>query len=424
MLVALPLSAAVQPEGIEPVNLQRRPEAFWQLLGIAAFCGACGSSPGQAPEPQPAGTVASVPVAGVTAAPTAGTGSTPVVVPPGPPVAGTATTNAAGTPAVVGAAGTLAGSTAGTSAAAGSAAAGSGSAGSASTDTDTWTAQSNLDAGGKLIVPATGQGYQIETTTFDLQPGQEVFSCYHVQVPNDATFAVGEWDGQMTAGSHHFILYRDDNDQTASGTLSQGGCTMGFGGSTWLYTQGTPRSHLEFPDAVAMELTPHEHVVFDMHYINTGDAVIHAHVTLNINKVKAEKYQKAGSQVSFNVGINVPAHGMQTVGGDCTPVPGANYFIMQTHTHKHATLAVVNRSLNGVIGEELVHTTDWDNPQAHEWHAAPFLNFASGETFHYSCSYQNDSASPITVGTSAATNEMCMAEAYYFPIAAQPGACN
>jgi hypothetical protein len=355
---------------------------------------------------------------GSSVVPKAGAGSSSIVVPP----TGAAGISAAAGTTALPANGGLAGTTA--LPVAGGAPGAAGSGGVVPATTDTWTAKSNLDASGVLMVPGAGAGYQIETKTFDLQPGQEVFSCYHAAVPNDATFPVGEWDAQMTAGSHHFILYRDDNDTTASGTLVNAGCTMGFGGSTWLYTQGTPRSHLLMPDGVAMELTAHERIVFDMHYINTGTELIHAHIILNINKVKTEKYQVAGSQVSFNFGINVPAHGMQTVGGDCTPVVGANYFIMQTHTHKHATLAVVNRSKGGVLGEELVRTTDWDNPQAHEWHSAPFLNFASGETFHYSCSYMNDSAQAVTVGTSASTNEMCMAEAYYFPAVGKPGACN
>jgi len=236
---------------------------------------------------------------------------------------------------------------------------------------------------------------------------------------------VGEWDAQMSAGSHHFILYRDDADTTPSGMLTSPGCTSGFGGTTWLYTQGTPRGHLQFPDAVAMELSPHERIIFDMHYINTGTTTIHARITLNINKVKAAQYQKADAQVSFNFGISIPPNGMQTVGGDCQPVPGANYFVMQTHTHRRGILATVNRNLaNGQLGEELVRTTDWDHPEAHVWQSAPFLTFAAGESFHYSCTYQNDLAQTVTVGTSASTNEMCMAEAYFFPASANVPACN
>jgi hypothetical protein len=293
------------------------------------------------------------------------------------------------------------------------------------TSTGTWDPKANLDASGNLIAPAAGQGYQIVTTAFDLMPGQEIFNCFHAEVPSDTDFPVGEWDGQMTAGSHHFILYRDDADTTAANTLTDGGCTLGFGGSSWLYTQGSPRSHLAFPDGVAMVVSAHERIVFDMHYLNTTQNVIHADIKLNLNRVKAENYMKAGSQVSFNTGIFVPPMGTQTVSGDCPGIQGANYFVMQTHMHHFGTLATISRQLaNGMPGEELVRTVDWDKPQAHVWMQAPFLTFMPGETFHYSCSYQNDTDNYVTVGTSAQVNEMCMAEAYYFPADGEPPACN
>jgi hypothetical protein len=297
--------------------------------------------------------------------------------------------------------------------------------GAAPPEDATWDPKAALDSSGVLIPPKDGQGFQLGTPAFDLQPGQEVYKCYHVAVPSTAEFPVGEWDGQMSAGSHHFILYRTGSDTVASGTLTDGACTQGFGGSTWLYTQGSPRNHLKFPDAVAMTLAANERITFDMHYINTTSSVIHARVLLNVNKVVGDKFQKADAQISFNVGIIVPPHGTQTVSGDCTPVAGAKYFVMQTHTHKHATLAVVNRKLaGGMMGEELVRTLDWENPSAHIWHAEPFLTFEKGETFHYSCSYQNDSDNTVTVGISADTNEMCMAEAYFFPASASTPQCN
>jgi hypothetical protein len=289
----------------------------------------------------------------------------------------------------------------------------------------TWDPKANLDANGFLIAPAPASGFQITTTQFDLNPGQEIFNCFHVATPNDAVYPVGEWDAQMSSGSHHFILYRAGNDTTASGTLVPIGCTSGFGGQTWLYTQGSPRSHLAFPDGVAMELKAHERIIFDMHYINTGTSVIHAKISLNVNRVKGETYQKADAQVSFNTAIRIPANGMQKVGGNCTPAAGANYFIMQTHTHKRGILAVVNRKLaSGQLGEELVKTTNWDSPNAHIWQQAPFLTFQPGEKFHYSCTFQNDRASVVTVGTSAEANEMCMAEAYFFPASGSVPACD
>ncbi|HEX4339700.1 MAG TPA: hypothetical protein VH062_27520 [Polyangiaceae bacterium] len=292
------------------------------------------------------------------------------------------------------------------------------------TDPTGWTASSNLDANGLLTAPTADVGYQIQTPTFALNPGQEVFRCFHSEMPNTGVFDVGDWESQMTPGSHHFILYRDDGDTTAAGTLGMAGCTVGFGGPTWLYTSGTPHSHLAFPKNVAMELADHQRMLFDMHYINTGSDPINVHVTLNVNKVVGTNFQKAQAQVSFNFGIDIPPNGMQTVGGDCTPPSTtANYFLMSTHTHKRGIDASITRKLaSGAMGEVLVHTTNWDAPSASEWYDAPFLTFKTGEKFHYSCSYQNDRAQVVTVGTSAETNEMCMAITYFFP-AMSGGSC-
>jgi hypothetical protein len=387
-------------------------------LGLIA-CGGDGNAPGGGVY-SAAGSSASV--GGAVAAGSSGSRAvSPAAGSGGPTVvsgaAGTRAGGSSGSFSTGGAPGTVGG--------AGMLAAGGGAAGAGVTSGSTWTSQSNLDANGKLTPPAAADGFQLATPSFDLLPGQEVFKCYHVAVPNDAEFPVGEWDGQMSPGSHHFILYRSASDNTASDTLTDGACTQGFGGTTWLYTQGTPRSHLLFPDGVAMPLSAHEKLNFDMHYINTTSETLHAQVVLNVNKVKAAEFQKADAQISFNVSINVPAHGTQTVSGDCTPPPGAKYFVMQTHTHKHATVAVINRKLaNGQMGEELVHTTNWDNPEIRVWHDAPFLTFEAGEKFHYSCTFQNDTNASIRVGVSADTNEMCMAEGYFFPASATTPSCN
>jgi hypothetical protein len=312
------------------------------------------------------------------------------------------------------------GGTGGTPAAVGGAPSGGaagGTGGPGNVDPTGWTTASNLDPSGNLIAPTGDVGYQIQTPTFALNPGQEVFRCFHSELPNTGVFDVGEWESQMTPGSHHFILYRDDGDTTAAGTLALSGCTVGFGGPSWLYTSGTPHSHLPFPKNVAMELGDHQRMLFDMHYINTGSDPMNVHVTLNVDKVVGTNFQKAQAQVSFNFGIDIPPNGMQTVGGDCTPPSTtANYFLMSTHTHKRGIDASITRKLaNGMMGETLVHTTNWDAPQAAVWYNAPFLTFKQGEKFHYSCTYQNDRASVVTVGTSAETNEMCMAITYFFP---------
>ena len=151
--------------------------------GVTVSAGAGGSAVAAG------GTTASVPPTGSGGAavtPPSGGGGTPVGGGGGAPVGG------GGAP-VVGAGG--------------AAPSAGGALGMGVPPTDGWTVKSNLDASGELIAPATGVGFQIATPVFDLQPGQEVFKCFHVALPNKAEFPVGEWESQMTAGSHHFILY-------------------------------------------------------------------------------------------------------------------------------------------------------------------------------------------------------------------------
>jgi hypothetical protein len=290
-------------------------------------------------------------------------------------------------------------------------------------DDSSWDPKANLDANGLLVAPAPDKGFQVATPLFQLNPGQEVFKCFHTAFPNSGEFDVGSWESQMAPGSHHFILYKTDSDFSASGTLDAFGCTTSVGSGQWIYSAAVPHTHLAMPTGVAMPLGSGQKVQFDMHYINTGTDPLQAHVVLNVNKVVGTQFQKAQSQVSFNALINIPANGKQTVGGDCTPAAGANYFMMLTHTHRRGIDASITRKLaSGQMGEVLVHTTNWDSPSNILWENPPYLTFQAGEKFHYKCSYQNDRTTSTTVGVSAANNEMCMAITYFFP-ATSPPAC-
>ena len=70
-----------------------------------------------------------------------------------------------------------------------------------------------------LPAPAAGTGIHLETPDYDatdpnakqlvVQPGQEIFLCYYVTLPNKAEVDVGAFQSLMSSGSsHHFILYQ------------------------------------------------------------------------------------------------------------------------------------------------------------------------------------------------------------------------
>jgi hypothetical protein len=285
--------------------------------------------------------------------------------------------------------------------------------------------------GTDLAAPAAADGFQIVTPANQIvvQPGQEVFLCYYRTLPTTAEVEVGAFQSWMTPGSsHHFIAY-----QVGQGSSSQLGFTFpsqpdgtltscNFGGGTWMYATSLPGQVIEMdmPTGVGLPLPAAAQVMLNMHFINPGSTPAYPQVKMNILYAQNVQY-KAEAMVSFNTKINVPAAtatgpGTQTVTGTCTAAAGSKFFVMTSHTHKHAVETKVNLVRGGQT-TNLVDTTDWEHPDVAVWKAPAFLTTQAGDSFTYSCSYANSGTSNVTVGETAASNEMCMAIGYYFPAA-------
>jgi Copper type II ascorbate-dependent monooxygenase, C-terminal domain len=310
----------------------------------------------------------------------------------------------------------------------------------------------SVKEGSDLVAPAADAGFRIETPDYDandanaknmiVQPNQEIFLCYYVTLPNTAEVDVGEFQSYMSPqSSHHFIVYEQGGNSgissflaarpEPSGTIQ----SCGFAGGTWIYATSTPGAIVSstMPEGVGLPFPAATQLVLNMHFINSGTTVLYPKVELNILLAKNIQY-KAGVMVSFNTKIDVPAAtatgpGMQTVSGTCSAPVGSKFFSMSTHTHKHATAAVVS-FVSGTSTEEIVHTgsdadypapqqpgtgTDWEHPGVSLWDGPDFLTVKQGDSFTYSCSYVNTASTAVTVGETAASNEMCMAIGYYYP---------
>ncbi len=318
----------------------------------------------------------------------------------------------------------------------------------------------SVKEGADLAAPASDEGFQIETPDYSaadanaknmiVQPNQEIFLCYYVTLPNDSEVDVGAFQSYMSEGSsHHFIVYQQGTGggglssflqlpAQPSGTIQ----SCGFAGGTWVYATSTPGAVVtsSMPKGVGLPFAAGTQLILNMHFINTGTSTLYPKVKLNILRAKDIQY-KAAVMVSFNRSIDVPAAtasgpGTQTVSGTCSAPVGSKFFSMSTHTHKHATAAVVN-FVSGGSTQEIVHTgadsaypapqqagtgTDWEHPGVSLWNAPDYLTVKQGDSFSYSCTYANTASTAVTVGETAASNEMCMAIGYYYP--AGTASCN
>lgn len=281
--------------------------------------------------------------------------------------------------------------------------------------------------GDDLAPPDPADGFQIEfPNTVVVQPGQEQFLCYYKTVPIDMDVDVGAFQSWMSPGSsHHFILFEAGGTQSgifgALGALGGGmqpdgtltSCAIGSG--QWMYATSLPGTvvELDMPDGVGLPMTKGTQLVLNLHVINAGSMPNSPELKLNVMYAKNVQY-KAAAMVSFNATIAIPPGGMQTVQGRCNAPVGSKFFAITTHTHKRATAADVN-FISGGQTMNIVHTTDWEHPDVGLWAAPDFLTVNNGDSFTYSCSYTNTESFTVTVGETAASNEMCMAIGYYFP---------
>jgi hypothetical protein len=288
-------------------------------------------------------------------------------------------------------------------------------------------------AGSDLVAPSADQGFQIETpdNAIAVAPSQEAFLCFYKTLPISSTVNIGKLQSWMTPqSSHHFIAYKVGGGGLLGGSAQPDGTLQSclFGGGTWLYATSVPGEIIEMkmPDGVGLPFDSGTQVMLNMHFINPASTPAHPQVKMNFMYAQNVQYQ-AAAMVSFNTQINVPpatagGPGTQTVSGTCTAPAGANFFVMTSHTHKRATLTEVNYVTGGQT-TNLVHTTDWEHPDVAVWNGPGFLTVQPGDSFTYSCSYANTGTAAVTVGETAASNEMCMAIAYYFPASLGRASC-
>ncbi len=280
--------------------------------------------------------------------------------------------------------------------------------------------------GSDLAAPASADGFQfvLKSGQVNIPPNTEAYYCYYNTIPGSAAIQVGAFQSWMSTGaSHHFITYEGSAGGSANGTLVQ---CQGVAGK-WVYATSVAGQviELKMPDNVGLSMTTGTQLIMNMHFINPTTGTLSPTVKLNVLYAKNVMYQ-AGTMVSFNAGIDVPAAtaagpGTQTVRGTCSAPAGSKFFAVTSHTHKHATETLVN-FISGGKTTNIVDTTDWEAPDVGLFYAPNFLTVNAGDSFTYSCAYSNTTSSPVLVGETAASNEMCMAIGYYFP--AGSASCN
>lgn len=302
-------------------------------------------------------------------------------------------------------------------------------------DTQTGDAPKSGDAGPPINgtdggqPPLTGTKYTLQWGPVTVNPHVEDTQCVVLQLSNDTDIKVHQLHNTLSQGSHHLIVYRDNDANDAAGKPTPFACQPFTGAlntsgmiAPMMITQKQD-DPLTLPNGVAYTLKAHQMIKLEMHYINSGDDPIQ--VQGNVEFYAADPATINNEADLLFIGtpdIKLPANMMTTVNEFFTPsranidLSSSKFFAITGHTHKlgidmEVGLAATKGSTPNMIYQP--NPFMWAEPLTASFSGNEF-EVPQGTGFNFSCKYYNNTANQVQFGESA-NDEMCFFWAYYYP---------
>jgi copper type II ascorbate-dependent monooxygenase-like protein len=266
------------------------------------------------------------------------------------------------------------------------------------------------------------RGLQVRLDPITVAPGSEREVCQLVTLPNRRPMNAREISIAMPSGatytSHHFAIFLFEGESTAaipSGPFDRVGCA-GVGDtivSPILAFVQRHRQDIRFPAGVAVALAPHQRLLLNSHYINGGTEPVTIDVATNFHA--APKRSVRHHARSFQLGtfrIDVPPGESASASASWTTPFPMNVVWLSTHSHKHTTSVDVDVLRGGVPGPLELETRTYSEPTVNLYPSP--LRLASGDGFHWTCNYRNDTSRRITFGVTS-NDEMCFTVGFFYP---------
>jgi hypothetical protein len=245
----------------------------------------------------------------------------------------------------------------------------------------------------------------VVTNAFDIPPGQEFFRCQDFANPFGRDVAVLATESFMTAGSHHMFVFQKPGAQ--NGDLEP--CS-GLEFQRYLHLSQRSQQRLAYPPGVGLFFGSGNGLRVQIHYLNVSTESVHTEIAVTIRADDPQAVPVHAGQIFINtLGISVPPFSAGTADQDCTVPHDVNVFMAASHMHQHAT-HFISRASDGQL---IYETNQWAEPAP--WVFSPPRKLKAGESIHIHCDYRNDTATPLSFGESAASNEMCILAGSYYP---------
>jgi len=243
--------------------------------------------------------------------------------------------------------------------------------------------------------------------------------CVVKRLGNSAPISVHEIHNVLGATSHHFIVYKVDDEVERPDPYSCTPFTDTFNDPPLIITQRAD-DRLTLPEGVAYTIEPNQMLRLELHYVNVNTTPQLAEATSTFVTMPSEEVEnEADIMFLGDTAISIPAMSEATLGPSFLRVPdrfdGVSYFAITGHEHQWGTDVYVEvTESEGMAGTPVYDLPFflWDEPETITYD--PPFTIPTGGGFNLTCEWNNLSNRSVSFGTSV-DDEMCFIWAYYFP---------
>jgi hypothetical protein len=276
------------------------------------------------------------------------------------------------------------------------------------TDSPTVVIDARADAPKNIDAPLSDFTTLI-SRDWSLGPGQEVYRCKRIRVPVDSYITTFRNLGPR--GTHHTVL----TTSATSSPLGDYDCNAANLDFQMLYAAGLGTDDLKFPDGVAIKLTAGQYININLHLFNTGDSILSGTSGVQIKTIPLAQVTTQAEMIfggQFN--LSIPSQVQPTLQtGTCTARAPFNIFAVWPHMHQTATHQKVVLT-HGAAAPQTLIDDDYSFSEQRNYVMPTPVAVAAGDKISVTCTYVNQTGSPIMFGDSSSA-EMCFGGMYRYP---------
>ncbi len=268
-----------------------------------------------------------------------------------------------------------------------------------------------------LSLAPPAQGEQVVIGPFNVPPGAEVQLCRTLKLSNTEEVGVNRLQVAMSHGSHHFILFRSDQDFPDQIFPCWG--TVNF--DDWQFIEDVNKSggnDWTIADGNGFVFKPHQQIMVQSHFVNatTVQSPYGGMALLNIYEVpKSQIAHQLHGMFTVDTNINIPPHSSYSTHRTCTFSDTVYLAAMTGHFHARGKTFSVWRNRDQQNEEMLYQSQSWDSPPFEVFPSTTEVFNALDDGVQFQCDFFNPTDNWIGWGGHADVQEHCnLFFQYYF----------